>query len=77
LAALTREKTPLQPQTAPLDRARHARFDCLAGARAVNDPYDFDTVAVVYELRPTGEHVGPRSPHRLVDVDFVGGPGVP
>ena len=57
--------------------ARYRNFECLAGARAINDPYPFETVAVLYELRPTDRYTGPRSRHRLANVRFVGGPGIP
>lgn len=56
---------------------RYRSFDCLAGGRAVSDPYDFDTVGVLYVLHPLGEYEGPRSEHRLTNVRFIGGPGIP
>ena len=51
------------------------RFACLAGTRAAWEPYD--TIAVHYVLRPLGDYEGPRSPHRLTSVRFIGGPGIP
>ena len=57
--------------------ARYRRFECLAGGRAASDPYTFDTVAVLYVLRPTAEYDGPESEHRLTNVRFIGGPGIP
>jgi hypothetical protein len=53
----------------------YRRFACLAGARAPWETYD--TIAVSYILHPLGEYEGPRSPHHLSNVRFVGGPGVP
>lgn len=53
----------------------YGRFECVAGARAPTDAYD--TVAVHYVLLPLGEYEGPKSPHRLTNVTFVGGPGIP
>jgi hypothetical protein len=57
--------------------ARYRRFECLAGARAASDPYAFDTVAVMYALEPLAEYGGPESEHRLENVRFIGGPGIP
>jgi hypothetical protein len=37
----------------------------------------YDTVAVLYILHPLGDYIGPNSGHRLSNVRFVGGPGVP
>jgi hypothetical protein len=54
---------------------RYSSFDCLAGARISLDPYD--TVGVFYTLHPLGKYEGPASPHRLTNVRFVGGPGIP
>ena len=54
---------------------RYARFECLAGTRAAWETYD--TIAVTYVLHPLAEYEGPRSRHRLTDVKFVGGPGIP
>jgi hypothetical protein len=56
-------------------RARYRRFECRAGTRAASDR--FDTVAVLYVLHPEDEYEGPRSEHRLTDVRFIGGPGIP
>jgi hypothetical protein len=56
---------------------RFRRFRCLAGGRATSDRYAFDTVAVRYDLHPTAEYRGPGSGHRLTNVRFVGGPGIP
>jgi hypothetical protein len=53
----------------------YSRFECLAGARAAFQRYD--TVAVLYVLHPLEEYDGPTSRHRLTDVRFIGGPGVP
>jgi hypothetical protein len=49
---------------------RYERFRCLAGARLPGER--FDTVAVRYEIRPTGE-----SDYELRRVSFIGGPGIP
>jgi hypothetical protein len=57
------------------DGGEHARFECTAGTRAPWETYD--TIAVFYVLHPLGEYEGPRSRHRLTNVKFVGGPGVP
>jgi hypothetical protein len=57
--------------------ARYRRFECLAGGRAASDPYAFDTVAVLYVLEPLAEYDGPESEHRLTNVRFIGGPGIP
>lgn len=56
-------------------KERFRRFVCLAGARASFDRYD--TVGVLYMLRPLGDYDGPDSRHRLSNVRFVGGPGIP
>jgi hypothetical protein len=61
----------------PSDDRKYARFDCLASARAVRDPYPFETVAVVYVLHPLEEYTGTKSRHRLSGVKFYGGPGIP
>lgn len=55
----------------------YRRFHCLAGARATPDPYGFDTVAVFYVLHPLVAYAGPTSRHRVANVRFVGGPGIP
>jgi hypothetical protein len=65
--------SPVAREDAPTFRS----FRCLAGARARSDPYGIDTVAVVYVLRPAAPYEGPASKHRLLDVRFIGGPGVP
>lgn len=57
------------------DRKAFARFDCLAQTRAPWQRYD--TITVTYVLHPLGEYEGARSPHRLTNVHFVGGPGIP
>jgi hypothetical protein len=57
------------------DDGRYARFECLAGTRAAWETYD--TIAVTYVLHPLEEYDGPRSRHRLTNVKFVGGPGIP
>lgn len=57
------------------ERREYARFDCLGGTRAAWQTYD--TIAVLYVLRPLEEYEGPRSRHRLLKVRFVGGPGIP
>jgi hypothetical protein len=54
---------------------RYRRFDCLAGARLRGE--SFDTVAVVYELRPSSRFHGAHSGYTLKYVRFVGGPGIP
>jgi hypothetical protein len=55
--------------------ARYLRFGCVAGARLRGER--FDTVAVVYELRPSSPFRGSDSSYTLRDVHFVGGPGIP
>jgi hypothetical protein len=55
--------------------SRYARFECLAGTRAAWQTYD--TIAVTYVLHPLAEYEGPHSRHRLTNVKFVGGPGIP
>jgi len=57
------------------DDGRYARFECLAGTRAAWESYD--TIAVTYALHPLEAYDGPRSRHRLTNVKFVGGPGIP
>jgi hypothetical protein len=52
-----------------------ARFECVAGGRAPWQRYD--TIAVFYVLRPLEAFDRPRSRHRLAEVRFVGGPGIP
>ena len=59
----------------PAPGERYARFRCTAGARRPSETVD--TVAVLYELVPEDEYGGPRSAHRLENVSFVGGPGIP
>ena len=54
---------------------RYERFQCLASARTAFDR--FDTVGVFYVLQPLADYDGPRSKHRLSNVRFVGGPGIP
>ena len=54
---------------------RYARFECLAGTRAAGEKYD--TISVTYVLHPLEGYDGPRSSHRLTNVRFVGGPGIP
>jgi hypothetical protein len=54
---------------------RYDRFRCTAGARRPSET--IDTVAVLYELVPEEEYAGPASAHRLENVSFVGGPGIP
>jgi len=56
-------------------RRSYSRFDCVGGTRATWE--DYDTIAVLYELRPLERYDGPRSRHRLTNVRFVGGPGIP
>jgi hypothetical protein len=58
----------------PLD-GRYERFRCTAGARRPGET--LDTVAVNYELEPEEEYSGPGSAHRLENVSFLGGPGIP
>jgi hypothetical protein len=57
------------------DSGRFRGFKCVAGTRLETDPVD--TVAVFYELRPTGSFEGSRSRYVLTKVRFVGGPGIP
>jgi hypothetical protein len=49
---------------------RYERLRCLAGARLPGER--FDTVAVRYEIQPTGG-----SEYELRKVRFIGGPGIP
>ena len=51
-------------------RARYRRLSCVAGARLPGER--FDTVAVLFDVRPTGD-----DDHKLENVQFVGGPGIP
>jgi hypothetical protein len=53
----------------------YLRFDCIGGARAEWETYD--TIAVLYVLRPLEDYEGPQSRHRVTRVRFVGGPGIP
>jgi hypothetical protein len=55
--------------------ARYRRFRCLAGARAEFDRYD--TVAALKVHQPLGDYENSTSRHRLTNVRFVGGPGIP
>jgi len=57
------------------DRHAYTRFDCLAGTRAPGERYD--TVTVMYVLRPLAKYERPHSAHRLTNVRFIGGPGIP
>jgi hypothetical protein len=57
------------------ERRSYTRFDCVGGTRAAWETYD--TIAVLYVLRPLEQYDGPRSRHRLTRVRFVGGPGIP
>jgi hypothetical protein len=59
----------------PAASGRFERFSCVAGARATSDSRD--TVAVLYELRVLGPYDRGRPPYALVNVRFVGGPGIP
>lgn len=54
---------------------RYRSFSCLASTRAAGDRYD--TVGIFYVLEPLGKYRGLRSSHRLKNVRFIGGPGVP
>jgi hypothetical protein len=54
---------------------RYDRFACVAGARLQWEEYD--SVAVLYRLRPRDEYEGGRSKYTLEHVRFVGGPGIP
>jgi hypothetical protein len=65
-----RECRPLGDASGDGGARRYERFRCVAGARLPGEP--FDSVAVLYELRPTGE-----SDHELRRVRFIGGPGIP
>jgi hypothetical protein len=67
----------LGPPLEDREQPAYRRFRCLAGARARFDPYGIDTVAVVYLLHPAARYSGPSSAHRLSNVRFVGGPGIP
>jgi hypothetical protein len=51
-------------------RARYQRLSCVAGARLPGER--FDTVAVLFEVRPTSD-----DDYELEEVRFVGGPGIP
>jgi hypothetical protein len=57
------------------DDGRYQRFECLAGTRAAWESYD--TISVTYVLHPIDEYEGPTSRHRLTNVKFIGGPGIP
>jgi hypothetical protein len=57
------------------DAVLYSRFKCLAGARASFQ--QFDTVAVLYVIHPLADYDGRTSRHRLTNVRFIGGPGVP
>jgi hypothetical protein len=50
--------------------ARYRRLSCVAGARLPGER--FDTVAVLFDVRPTSD-----DDHKLEKVRFVGGPGIP
>jgi hypothetical protein len=57
----------------PLGDGRPARYrwlSCVAGARLPGER--FDTVAVLFDVRPTSD-----DDHELENVRFVGGPGIP
>jgi hypothetical protein len=54
---------------------RFGLFDCLAGTRTAFQHYD--TVGVFYVLDPAENYEGPLSRHRLTNVRFIGGPGIP
>jgi hypothetical protein len=56
-------------------KGRFQRFACVAGARATFDRYD--TVGILYVLHPLESYDGANSRHRLTDVRFLGGPGIP
>jgi hypothetical protein len=49
---------------------RYQRLRCVAGARLKGER--FDTVAVLYDIRPSGS-----SDYELENVSFTGGPGIP
>jgi hypothetical protein len=49
---------------------RYQRLSCVAGARLPGER--FDTVAVLFDVRPTGD-----DDYELEKVRFVGGPGIP
>jgi hypothetical protein len=51
------------------DGVRYDRLRCEAGARRPGE--SFDTVGVLYEIRPTDDG------HVLERVRFIGGPGIP
>jgi hypothetical protein len=55
--------------------SRSRRFACIAGARRPGET--FDTVGVLYDLRPLGRYEGPASKRALENVRFIGGPGIP
>jgi hypothetical protein len=50
--------------------ARYRWLRCVAGARLPGER--FDTVAVLFDVRPTSD-----DDHELENVRFVGGPGIP
>jgi hypothetical protein len=50
--------------------ARYRQLSCVAGARLPGER--FDTVAVLFDVRPTSD-----DGHELQNVRFVGGPGIP
>jgi hypothetical protein len=74
---LTVRRSECRGQGEPVESGRYRHFRCVAGARATSDPYPIDTVAVLYVLHPRARYQGPASQHRLTDVRFIGGPGIP
>jgi hypothetical protein len=58
-----------------VEEGSFTRIECLAGTRAPWETYD--TIAVTYVVRPLGEYESLRSRHGLLQVRFIGGPGIP
>jgi hypothetical protein len=54
---------------------RYLRFNCVAGARLSGE--HFDTVGVLYGLRPLSRFRIADPSYRLTNVRFTGGPGIP
>jgi hypothetical protein len=57
------------------DERSFTRIECTAGTRAPWETYD--TIGVTYVVRPLAEYEGPTSRHELLQVRFIGGPGIP
>lgn len=75
LPVRVRECRGLGSPTPDGGEARFGRFACVAGARLAGER--FDSVAVLFELRPRETYRGPSSKRDLERVRFLGGPGIP